>query len=115
MVGSTLCTRDPVLSSVICNAWQAAETSGTTKRTYYRSALVKVEHKPEVVTLQHSDLQRMLSDAPIMTAEQRSSVKHAAEERKEQERAAAKARKEKMLQLEEVAKKQVCCFTSNVL
>lgn len=73
----------------------------------YRSALVKAERKPEVVTLTEADLQRMLADAPIMTAEQVSSMRHAAEERKEAERAAAKARKEKMLRLEEEARKQV--------
>ena len=50
----------------------------------------------------------MKSDAHIMTAEQRSSLRHALEERKEHERAAAKARKEKMLRLEAEAKQQVC-------
>lgn len=87
--------------------WQGCESPGTIKKTYYRSALVKAEPKPEVVTLNEGDLHRMLSDAPIMTAEQISSMKHAAEERKEQERAAARARKEKMLRLEEEARQQV--------
>lgn len=49
----------------------------------------------------------MLAEAPTMTAEQVISLRHAAEERKEQERAAAKARKEKMMRLEEEARKQV--------
>lgn len=61
-----------------------------------------------MVILNEDDLHRMLSNAPIMTAEQISSMKHAAEERKEVERASAKARKEKMLRLEEEARKQVC-------
>jgi hypothetical protein len=82
-------------------------TATATKKAAYRSTLVKAERKPEVVTLTEGDLQRMLADAPIMTAEQASSMRHAAEERKEAERAAAKARKEKMLRLEEEARKQV--------
>jgi hypothetical protein len=42
-----------------------------------------------------------------MTAEERSSLRQALEQRKEHERAAAKARKEKMLRLEAEAKQQV--------
>lgn len=61
-----------------------------------------------MVTLLEGDVHRMLSNAPIMTAEQKNNMKHAAEERKEQERAAARARKEKMLRLEEEARRQVC-------
>jgi hypothetical protein len=87
-------------------------TATATKKAAYRSTLVKVERKPEVVTLTEGDLQRMLADAPIMTAEQVSSMRHAAEERKEAERAAAKARKEKMLRLQEEARKQVRSSTS---
>jgi hypothetical protein len=86
---------------------QSPGATATATKSTYRSALVKAERKPEVVTLTEADLQRMLADAPIMTAEQVSSMRHAAEERKEAERAAAKARKEKMLRLEEEARKQV--------
>jgi hypothetical protein len=86
---------------------QSPGATAAATKSPYRSALIKAERKPEVVTLTESDLQRMLADAPIMTAEQVSSMRHAAEERKEAERAAAKARKEKMMRLEEEARKQV--------
>eukprot|EP00879_Flechtneria_rotunda_P023804 GHRR01025204.1.p1 GENE.GHRR01025204.1~~GHRR01025204.1.p1 ORF type:complete len:332 (+),score=147.31 GHRR01025204.1:496-1491(+) len=76
------------------------------KRSTYRSALVKTERKPEVVALRETDVQRMVADAPIMTAEQVGNLRHAAAERQEQERAAARARKEKMLRLEEEARRQ---------
>lgn len=59
----------------------------------------------QVVTVRASDLQRMLGDA--VTAEQVSSLRRAEEERKEQERAASKARKLKMLQLAQEAQQQV--------
>lgn len=89
----------------------------------YKSSLVKKQRQPEVVTLTEADVQRMKTDARILTAEERTNLRHALEERKEHERAAAKARKEKMLRLEADAKQQVrlnrvlacssasnCCF-----
>ncbi|WIA11863.1 hypothetical protein OEZ85_011949 [Tetradesmus obliquus] len=94
---------------------QSPGATAKATKSMYRSALVKAERKPEVVTLTEADLQRMLADAPIMTAEQVSSMRHAAEERKEAERAAAKARKEKMLRLEEEARKQAPPTESQVV
>jgi hypothetical protein len=73
----------------------------------YKSSLVKKERQLEVVALTEADVQRMKSDAHIMTAEERSTLRHEIEERKEHERAAAKARKEKMMHLAAEAKKQV--------
>jgi hypothetical protein len=73
----------------------------------YKSSLVKTVRQPEVVTLTEADVQRMKSEAHVMTAEERNSLRHAIEERKEHERAAAKARKEKMLRLQAEAKQQV--------
>jgi hypothetical protein len=73
----------------------------------YKSSLVKKERQLEVVALTETDVQRMKSDAHIMTAEERSTLRHEIEERKEHERAAAKARKEKMMRLAAEAKKQV--------
>lgn len=73
----------------------------------YKSSLVKKQRQLEVVALTEADVQRMKSDAHVMTAEERSTLRHALEERKEHERAAAKARKEKMMRLEAEAKKQV--------
>ena len=73
----------------------------------YKSSLVKTQRQPEIVALTEADVQRMKADAQILTAEQRSSLRHAAEERKEHERAAAKARKEKMLRLAADAQQQV--------
>jgi hypothetical protein len=49
----------------------------------------------------------MLASAPDTSAEHLAAVRHDAEERRMQERAASKARKEKMLKLEEEARKQV--------
>lgn len=88
---------------------QASPASSPTsvRPAHYKSALVTKERKPEVVTLGGGDLQRMLSDAPFMMAEQASSMRHAAEQRQEQQRAAAKARKEKMLRLEAEVRQQV--------
>lgn len=74
----------------------------------YKSTLVRMQRKPEVVTLSEADVQRMKADAHVLTAEERTSLRHALEEQKEHERAAAKARKEKMLRLEAEAKQQVC-------
>jgi len=89
----------------------------------YKSSLVKKQRQPEVVTLTEADVQRMKTDSHILTAEERTSLRHALEERKEHERAAAKARKEKMLRLAAEAKQLVrlshvlacssasnCCF-----
>lgn len=73
----------------------------------YKSSLIKTVRHPEVVTLTESDVQRMKSGAHVMTAEERNTLRHAIEERKEHERAAAKARKEKMLRLQAEAKQQV--------
>lgn len=73
----------------------------------YKSSLIKKVQQPEVVTLTESDVQRMKSEAAVLTAEERNSLRHAIEERKERERAAAKARKEKMLRLQAEAKQQV--------
>ena len=61
-----------------------------------------------MVTLTTNDLQRMLASPPDTSAEHLAAVKHDSEERRMQERAASKARKEKMLKLEEEARKQVC-------
>lgn len=85
----------------------AAQKEGTASSPY-KSSLVKKQRQLEVVTLSEADVQRMKSDAHIMTAEERSTLRHEIEQRKEHERAAAKARKEKMLRLEAEAKKQVC-------
>lgn len=73
-----------------------------------KSSLIKKVRQPEVVTLTESDVQRMKSEPVVLTAEERNSLRHAIEERKEHERAAAKARKEKMLRLQAEAKQQVC-------
>jgi hypothetical protein len=78
----------------------------------YKSSLVKTVRQPEVVTLTEADVQRMKSEARVMTAEERNTLRHAIEERKEHERAAAKARKEKMLSLQAEAKQQVRKFVN---
>lgn len=59
----------------------------------------------EVTTLRKADLDRMLKASPIMTAEDKALAKKEAEARREQAQAVSKARKEKMLKLEEEAKK----------
>lgn len=59
----------------------------------------------EAVSLRQADLARMLSAAPIMSAEEISSKRRELEAKREAERAVSKARKEKMLQLAEEAKK----------
>lgn len=74
----------------------------------YKSSLIKTQRQPEMATLTEADVQRMKADAHVMTAQERSNLRHEIEERKELERAAAKARKEKMLRLEAEAKQQVC-------
>jgi hypothetical protein len=74
----------------------------------YKSSLIKTQRQPEIVTLTEADVQRMKADAHVMTAQEHSNLRHEIEERKELERAAAKARKEKMLRLEAEAKQQVC-------
>lgn len=61
---------------------------------------------PEVITLKRSDLERMLKPSVIMTAEEVAAAKREVEAKREQERAVSKARKEKMIKLEEEAKKQ---------
>lgn len=91
------------MSAIVCVCVQKEGTLSP-----YKSSLVKAQRHPEVVTLTEADVHRMKSDAHIMTAEERSSLRHEIEERKEHERAAAKARKEKMLRLEAEAKQQVC-------
>jgi hypothetical protein len=73
----------------------------------FKSSLVKTQRQPEVVVLSESDVQRMKSGAQVLTAEQRSVLRHDAEVHKEHERAAAKARKEKMLRLAAEAQQQV--------
>lgn len=60
-----------------------------------------------MITVKASDVTRMAGDAPIMSPEQIAALRHEAEQRREEERAASKARKEKMLKLEEEARKQV--------
>jgi hypothetical protein len=60
----------------------------------------------DVVTLTKGDLHRMLKPSPIMTAEDVAAAKREAEAKREQLQAVSKARKEKMLKLEEEAKKQ---------
>ncbi|GLC57608.1 Cilia- and flagella-associated protein 45 [Pleodorina starrii] len=60
----------------------------------------------DVVTLSRGDLTRMLKASPIMTAEDVAAAKREAEAKREQLQAVSKARKEKMLKLEEEAKKQ---------
>ncbi|KAG2428584.1 hypothetical protein HYH02_014286 [Chlamydomonas schloesseri] len=60
----------------------------------------------DVVTLTKGDLTRMLKASPIMTAEDVAAAKREAEAKREQLQAVSKARKEKMLKLEEEAKKQ---------
>jgi hypothetical protein len=79
----------------------------------YKSSLIKTQRQPEVVTLTEADVKRMMAESHVMTAQERSDLRHEIEERKELERAAAKARKEKMLRLEAEAKQQVCCIKRN--
>lgn len=64
----------------------------------------KAHAPPYVVTLHPQDIQRMRSEAPIMTAEELVTVRHEAQQRREEGLAASKARKERMLALEEEAK-----------
>jgi hypothetical protein len=61
----------------------------------------------KAITLTASDLQRMLADAPDTSPEHLATMKREVQMRREQEQAAARARKEKMLRLQEEAKKAV--------
>ncbi len=60
----------------------------------------------DVVTLTKGDLTRMLKASPVMTAEDIAAAKREAEAKREQLQAVSKARKEKMMKLEEEARKQ---------
>ena len=59
-----------------------------------------------MTTLKRQEVERMLKPSPIMTAEDIAAAKKAAEAKREAAQAVSKARKEKMMKLEEEAKKQ---------
>eukprot|EP00798_Chlamydomonas_sp_ICE-L_P024210 gene24210-9809_t len=61
---------------------------------------------PDSVTITQRDLERMLRPSPILTADQVATQKAAASAKKEAAQAVSKARKEKMMRLEEEAKKR---------
>lgn len=78
-------------------------TFETGKKTGAAAALGATE---AVVTLRKQDLDRMLKNSPIMTAEDVAAAKKAADAKREQAQAVSKARKERMIKLEEEARKQ---------
>lgn len=59
------------------------------------------------VAITSTDLERMLAAAPVMGAEERIAARKQAEAEREAGRTAAKARKERMLRLEEEAQRLV--------
>ncbi|PNH08697.1 Coiled-coil domain-containing protein 19, mitochondrial [Tetrabaena socialis] len=69
----------------------------------------------DVVTLTKGDLTRMLKASPIMSAEEAAAAKREAEAKREQLQAVSKARKEKMMKLEEEAKKQAPPTETDIL
>ena len=61
---------------------------------------------PEVVALSKGQLTKMMGPSPILTAAQSQELKKAAQEAKDKEREVSKARKARMLAMEEERKKQ---------
>lgn len=59
----------------------------------------------DVVTVSARELERMLKGSPVMTADDISAAKRAADAKREQAQAVSKARKDKMLKLEEEARR----------
>jgi hypothetical protein len=62
---------------------------------------------PEVVAVSKSHLKRMMGASPVMTVAQMQELKHASQAAKDKDRAISKARKARMLAMEEDRKKQV--------
>jgi hypothetical protein len=67
------------------------------------------------ITLTTAELQRMMADAPDTSPEHLATMKREVQMRREQEQAAARARKEKMLRLQEEAKKAVGAWFAGAL
>lgn len=92
--------------SLFGNTKPGPAANGKSKVETIRPSATTATIATEVVTLRRTDLERMLKPSSIMTAEQIAVAKREADAKREQERAVSKARKEKMIKLEEEAKKQ---------
>lgn len=83
-------------------------SKGTQQRPAARgSCVAEAQKQPDVVTVSKTHLTRMMQGSPILTAAQVRERNAAAQAAKDKERAHSKARKDRMLALEEERKKQV--------
>eukprot|EP00775_Hariotina_reticulata_P006096 gene6096-6333_t len=83
-----------------CTDDKSISSPANSRGKFYEPALVNhTQKQQEAVKLHEADLQRMLTTANVTTAQQVQTFKQAAEERMDLDRAAAKARKERMLRL----------------
>jgi hypothetical protein len=82
-------------------------TSSTAQSSQALASTKPGQMSAEVVALTKSELNRMLSKPPVLSAAEAQALKQETVAAREKERAAANAHKARMLELEEAKKKQV--------